>query len=179
MVLKLDAGDVLLEERLAIGERETAGELFNRLADLGAECAVRALDVVARGEATYTPQDEAGVTRCRKLKKKHGRLDWSQEVGAIDRRLRAMTPWPSAWTTLPGGRVLTLLEGEPVASHSGPAPGALGSELSEGRLVIGCADGAFEARSVKPAGKGAMASADFLRGAHLEAGDLLGLEDPA
>ena len=48
--------------------------------------------------------------------------------------------------------MLTLLEGEPVERHSHPAPGALGTELSEGRLVVGCADGAFEARSVKPAG---------------------------
>lgn len=179
MVLKLDAGDVLLEERLAIGERETAGELFNRLADLGAECAVRALELVERGAATYTPQDPAGVTRCRKLKKQHGRLDWAQDVAAIDRRVRAMTPWPSAWTTLPGGRVLTVLAGAPIPVHSNPAPGALGTELSEGRLVIGCADGAFEAHSVKPAGKGAMPSADFLRGAQLEAGHVLGLEDPA
>lgn len=178
MVLKLDAGDVLLEERLDIGPRETAGELFERLANLGATCAVQALELLAEGDVSYTPQDPSQVTRCRKLKKRHGRLDFTQDIAVLDRRVRAMTPWPAAWTTLPGGRVLTILAGEPLDDGRAREAGAVGPELEQGRLVLGCASGAFEATRVKPAGKGAMTSADFLRGTRLEPGQILGLEDP-
>src|SRR5258706_2358540 len=85
MVLRLDAGGVLPEERTPIGPRETAGELSARLAVLGGEAAVRALDLVESGRARFVPQDESRATQARKIHKQQGRIDWARAAADIER----------------------------------------------------------------------------------------------
>jgi len=166
MVLALDAGDVLLERRTPIGPEDTAGELFERLARLGGEAAVEALDRLERGEARYTPQDPALVTHASKLQKQDGDLDWARPAVELERLVRAMHPWPGARALAPGDRPL-VVEAARVVEGSGE-PGAL---LEAGpRCVVACGEGALELLRVKPAGKKAMAAPDWLRGARLEAG---------
>ena len=183
MVLALDAGDVLLTRETPIGRDETAGELTARLAELGGECAVLALDALASGAAVFTPQDEAGVTLAKKLTKADGVVDWSQPAVDIARFLRAVTPWPGARTTLPGGRELVLLRARvlagsvttPGSTPDGEAEAAPGSVLeAQQRFIVATGAGALELLEVKPAGKAAMAGDAFLRGAHLAPGDVLG-----
>ncbi len=92
MVEALDAGDVLVARETPIGPAETSGDLFARLAELGGEAALAALAAIATGRETYTPQDPRGVTRCRKLTKGMGELDWSESAVALERRVEQVRP---------------------------------------------------------------------------------------
>ncbi len=176
MVEALDAGDVLHHLETPIGEQETAGELFDRLARLGAQALVEALDLLEDGVGEFVAQDESQATVCHKIKKHRGRLKWKQSVEQLVRRFRAMTPWPGAFTTLEDGETLKIhgVRSGPIGAAR--AVGVVGPEVDEGRLVVGVGDGALELTSVQPPGKRAMPTADFLRGARWEAGTLLGRE---
>ena len=179
MVRALDAGDVLLSRETPIGPDTTGGELFDTLSQLGGEAALEALDRLAAGSAVFTPQDAAEVTRCRKLTKTAGDLDWTDAAAALERRVRAMHPWPGARTVLPDGRALGVHRAavlESAVLESAPtAPGRVdAAALVEGRLVVACAEGALDLLTVQPAGKKPMPTADFLRGARLDAGAILG-----
>lgn len=173
MVLALDEGDVVHEERTPIGPRENAGDLLNRLADLGAVAALRALDAVEDGTAKLRPQDPAHATYAKRIRKEEGTIDWSLDADAIDRHVRARTPWPGARTTSPGGLELTVLDVQPLPdrAHSA-APGT----LLEARdaLVVACGRGALDIRALKPAGKGRMEALAWSRGARLEVGARFG-----
>jgi len=181
MVLALDAGDVLLEREVAIGEEETAGELHDRLSLLAGEAAVAALGELAGEDPSFTPQDEAGVTMTRRLRKEDGRPD----VGALDaagfvRHVRAMTPWPGARTELwrEGEPELSLaLHGAQVAEGAGWEDARPGELRVEGeRLFLALSEGFVELLRVQPAGKRPMDVSDFLRGARIEGAARLGGE---
>lgn len=170
IVEALDAGDVLLERRIPIGPDDTAGDLFARLAGLAGEAAVEALDLLEGGRARFTPQDPARVTVARKLRKEHGRVDWTRSAAELERFVRAMTPWPGARTLAPDGRELALLS---VRVH--PESGAPGLVLEAGqRLLVACGAGSLELLELAPAGKRAMSAADWLRGYRLSTGQRLG-----
>lgn len=170
IVAELDAGDVLLERRIAIAPQATANELFANLAELAGEAAVAALDALETGTVRFTPQNPARVTHARKLRKEHGRMDWSRPASELERFVRAMTPWPGARTLAPDGRELALLS---VRELEGS--GAAATVLEAGpRLVIGCGEGRLELLELAPAGKRAMPAADWLRGVRLAVGDRLG-----
>ena len=178
MVLALDAGDVLLARRTPIGPRETSADLFERLADLGAEAAVEALDLIEGGAAVYTPQDPEGVTLAPKLSKDDGRIDFGLDPASISRHVRAMTTWPGARTRLPDGRDLVVLEAEVVEATERDAAAPAGAVLPGEGLTVRAGSrpgpGAVRLRRVKPAGKGAMDDTAFLNGARLEPGARLG-----
>ena len=185
IVRALDEGDVLLDRRTPIGQRETAGELFDRLRALGAEAAVEALDQVESGNAEFTPQDHELATYAPKLTKADGRVDWNQTRVEVDRLVRAMTPWPGARTSFvqkKGHKELVLLEVGPIElEHLDPqgqmlaSRGAPGTVLeSDKRLIVMAADAPLLIQRLKPAGKQAMDGAAFLHGARLEAGTRLG-----
>ena len=177
IVLELDAGDLLLSHSLAIGPHETAGELFERLALLGAEAAVQALELVAAGRDRYTPQDASRATHCRKLDKAAGLLDWRRSAAELDRQVRAYTPWPGAHAVLPNGLQATLLAVRPSLEPRALGPGVIevSGPTSAARLWVGTGAGVLEILELKPAGKRALAAAEFLRGARLESGARLRL----
>jgi methionyl-tRNA formyltransferase len=177
MVPALDEGDVLLEERTAIGPRENAGELLARLSQLGASATLRALEAVESGRARFTPQDPARATVARKIKKEHGAIDWTKSAAEIDRLVRAFTPWPGARTTAPGGAEIVLLDvrprdDAPAAAHGNAAPGTLAG--TSPALAVRCGEGLLEIRALKPSGKAAMDASAWLRGARLEPGARFG-----
>ena len=168
MVLKLDAGDVCHARETPIGPRETAADLFERLSQLGAEALVTALDQLASGSATYTPQDESLVTLAPKLTKADGEIDLRLPADEVERHVRAMTTWPGARLEIQGGRPLVVLEAEPVTAREGAKPGEL---LDANQFVLGAGAGtAVRLVRVKPAGKSAMDGAAFLRGARIPSG---------
>lgn len=170
MVLELDAGDVLCEQRTPIGPEETAGELAARLAVLGGELASHALDLVESGTARPVPQDPTRVTRCKKIKKGDGALDWSRGADELARLVRAMNPWPLARTSTPTGEALAVLRARAWPEPRG-APGAL---LEAGpRLLVACGSGALELLELQLAGRRALPAPEFLRGSALRAGELL------
>lgn len=108
-VKAVDAGDVLLEKETEIGKKETAGELFDRLAILGGEAIVEAISLVESGKATFTPQDESKVTHCSLINKGDGLVDFSKSAKEIDCFVRGMTPWPSAYTHI-GEKTLKIFD---------------------------------------------------------------------
>ena len=112
-VKAVDAGDVLLEKETEIGKKETAGELFDRLAILGGEAIVEAISLVENGKATFTPQDESKVTHCSMINKGDGLVDFSKSAKEIDCFVRGMTPWPSAYTHI-GEKTLKIFDVEKV-----------------------------------------------------------------
>ena len=173
MVLALDEGDVLLERRTPIGPEDTSGSLFERLALLGGEAAVEALDRLERGQASYTPQDPTQVTYAPKLKKTDGDVDWSLPAVELERHVRAMHPWPGARAATPEGKAL-VIERARVAELgvADQPPGEL-LEVTP-RCVVATGQGSLELIEVKPAGKRAMDAGAWLRGARLESGARLG-----
>jgi methionyl-tRNA formyltransferase len=173
MVAALDEGDVLLEVRTPIGAHENAGELLARLSQLGATATVRALDALQSGKAQFTPQDRSRATLARKIKKEHGTIDWTNSAVEIDRLVRAFTPWPGARTRTPSGAELVLLDVRPHPEHAGDAtPGTLTATAPA--LLVRCGTGALEIQKLKPAGKGAMDAAAWLRGARIDVGARFG-----
>ena len=180
VVLELDAGDVLAARHAAILPGETAGELAGRLAEVSGELVVEALQSVADGSAEYTPQDPGGVTLCKRIKKEDGRIDWAQPAEKIDRQVRALNPWPAAYTHLPGGKKLAVWEVRALPVEEGGSSHAAGTVLTaRQRLTVACGpegEGVLELLRIQAAGKQAMAATDFLRGARIEPGSQLGEE---
>jgi methionyl-tRNA formyltransferase len=175
MVRELDAGDLLLTESLTIGPEEHAGQLFERLSALAGPVALAALDLLAAGRATFRPQDPAGVTHCRKLGPEAGLLDFAAPAAELERRVRAVTPWPGARTHLPDGRALLVRRAAVGERAVAGAPGTLDpAGLLEGRLCVATGAGSLELLAVQPEGRRELGAAEFLRGTRLAAGARLG-----
>ncbi len=152
MDVGLDTGPMLLRQAIPIGPRGTATAVHDALQALGATLAVRALTE----NPAPIPQPD-GATYAPKLTRADGRLDWTQSAIVLDRRVRALNPWPGTWSLL-GSEVLKVLEAEPVEG-SGPA-----GELLDAALTVGCGDGALRLLRVQRAGRAPVAAAAFLRG---------------
>jgi methionyl-tRNA formyltransferase len=150
----LDTGPVILEKRIAIGAQESAGQLHDRLAALGAEAIVEALD----GLPSLTPQPSAGITYAAKISPDEAHLDFHRTAPELARAVRAFNPVPGAWALLPNGERLKILEAEVVTAKGEP-----GVIFHDG-LIIGTANGALRPILVQRQGKRAMAVEEFLRG---------------
>lgn len=175
VVRRLDAGDVGHAIETEIGPRETGGELAERLSHLGARAALEALEQIADGTMNFVPQDKTAITKCRKLTREDGVLDWSQSASELDRHVRAMTPRPGALTNLPGGEALKVVSatiGDSLAGAS--TPGEL--RVLESRPAVATGSGSLVLESVQPAGKRVLDAAEWWRGARLEDGLVLGSE---
>jgi methionyl-tRNA formyltransferase len=149
----LDTGAMLLREAVPIGPRTTTPELHDTLAALGARLILRAL----AEQPTPRPQPEHGVTYAAKLTREDGRLDFTRNAAALDRQVRALTPWPGTFASL-AGETLKVLAAEPAAT-AGP-PGAI---LDAG-FTVGCGSGALRLLRVQRPGKPAVPGDAFLRG---------------
>jgi methionyl-tRNA formyltransferase len=172
MAPALDSGPILAMERVAIAAGATAGTLHDELAELAARMVGPVVDELAAGRAAPRPQPDDGVTYAAKIVKAEGRLDWAQPATLLERRLRALNPWPGCWTEI-GGRRLLVLEGQVVAGA-----GAQG-ELLDDRLTIACGAAALRLTRVQRPGGRPMSAADFLRGFPLAPGVRLGSPCPA
>ena len=179
MAETIDTGDTLVQAATPIGPRETAGELTARLAELGARILLEAVGQIAGGWAAAVPQDPSKRTRAPSLRKSDGLIDWNRPADFLDRFIRAMTPWPGAYTFwCPLGKppmrlVVHEAEPEPAAGPSSVAPGRIAS-LEHARLSIQTGRGLLHILRLQPAGKRPMPAADFLLGHRLAVGDLLG-----
>jgi methionyl-tRNA formyltransferase len=162
----LDEGPVLAQERTAIGESESAGDLTRRLAALGAQLLERELPRYAAGELRATPQDGSRATLAPKLASRDGELDFARPADELARRVRALTPDPGAWTTLRGQRLVVA-----GASVSGGTPHEHGVlEIRDGRPEVAAGAGWLRLDSVRPAGKGTLTGAEWARGLRNVAG---------
>jgi methionyl-tRNA formyltransferase len=170
MDVGLDTGDILTQRTTPIRDEDNAATLHDRLAQLGAELLVQTiLDYVA-GRIPSQPQDAAHATHVGKIKKEDGRIDWQQPARAIWNRIRAFTPWPGAFTFLPGPPQPQLLKiwGAEIVAQSGP-PGEILQAEKTG-LFIGCGQDALRVTVLQREGGRRMSAADFLTGQPLKAG---------
>ncbi|MBQ8580343.1 MAG: methionyl-tRNA formyltransferase [Oscillospiraceae bacterium] len=165
MALKMDAGDIIDIAKTPIGENETAGELLDRLAVLGADLLSGVLGDIARGDIHSTPQNEADATFAPMLDKSLCPIDWNKTASQIHNQVRGLHPWPVATMELQGKR-FKVHETRPVTG-SGDSGQILG--LSKSGLVIACGEGAVEIRSLQAEGGKRMAAWDYFRGHPLEA----------
>lgn len=160
----LDTGPMLLWESLPIGPRETAQSLHDRLAEQGARLIVTTLERIAAGTLQATVQPVDGVTYAAKLDKDEGRLDFTDTADNLDRRVRALTPWPGCWFVAASGERIKVLAAEPVESngeHGSAEPGRL---LPGRETVVACSGGALRLTLLQRPGRGPVDGVSFRNG---------------
>lgn len=167
----LDTGPVYEQIKTEIGETETADQLETRLADLAGAHIVKCIWRVCRGDLRGHPQPETGVTYAPKLKKQDGAIEWTSEAQHIERKIRALSPWPRAHcrvTIREKEKRLQLTHATVVDAFSTP-PAQPGTVLraDENGLVIACGVGALKVEHLIPEGRSEMSATDFLRGSPL------------
>jgi len=165
----LDTGAILLQHAELITPTTTAGELTARLAALGGELIVAALDRLAAGELRPHPQPEAGVTYAKKLGRDEALLDWRLPAARLERQVRAFDPWPGAYF-LVGDERVRVLSAEAASGGNAP-PGT----VLDGQLSIACGDGVLRPLRMQRAGRAAMDTEALLRGFALPPGTVLPL----
>ena len=164
----LDTGDMLLTYETKVGEKETAGELFDRLAQSGAKLLTQTL--VKLDEITPRPQDDAQSCYAHMLDKQMAVIDWSKSAHEIDCLIRGLNPWPIALTTLSGER-LKVFAAEKAAGNGEPGT-VLEADPKKG-LTVACGEGALGLTEIQLVGGKRMKATDFLRGHVIEVGTKL------
>jgi len=174
MARKVDAGEIILTRKTAIGPRETAGELYARLAEAGGDLLVETLDLIEAGTAPRVAQDPALVSYARKLTREDGAIAWGEPARRVFDRIRGVTPWPGAHTRFKD-RTLQIVRAEPGedAGRRGE-PGEI-VRLDQARgIEVATGEGTVWLLSVRPEGKSTMDAASFVRGYRPEVGERLG-----
>lgn len=166
MDVGLDTGPMLVKKTLPVGSETTAGELHDRLAELGAEAMRETLSRLCAGTLYPEPQDDSLSTYAPMLKKEDGRIDWSRPAAEIHNRVRGLDPWPGAYTCL-AGEVLKIARTLPE-----PGTGEPGTVLSAGPdgVRIACGEGILLARELQLPGKKRLPASEFLKGRPLPPG---------
>ncbi|NWF64680.1 MAG: methionyl-tRNA formyltransferase [Chloroflexi bacterium] len=161
MDVGLDTGPMLSNRSVRIKPDDTAGSLFGALSTLGANLLIETLPAYMDGSLTLQPQPEEGVTYAPTLKKEDGQLNFNHSAVELERRIRAMNPWPGAWFEWEGN---LLKVGRGVVSEAKGL--CIGSRLIvEGRPAVMCADGVLILEEVQPPGKKMMSGKAFVSGA--------------
>jgi methionyl-tRNA formyltransferase len=172
----LDTGDILLMRRLPIHRHETGGMVHDRLAEATPAALAKAVALLEAGKAPRVPQENSLATYAKKLGREDGEIRWEQSCEDICRQIRAMNPWPGAFTLLPANegspRKLKVFEAARNCRRGGPA----GEVLWTGArgILVGCGTGSILLREVQLEGKRRMSTREFLPGRHLAAGVTLG-----
>lgn len=162
MAEQMDAGDIIASVSTEIGEKETSGELFNRLMVLGAELLCSTLRAIESGRATGTAQDAAAATYAPPIKKELCPIDWQKTGSEILNKVRGLNPWPVATCEL-SGETFKVYEADALREKTGLTPGKIVFADERG-IGIACADGVVTIKTLQAPGKRRMNAADYLRG---------------
>ncbi len=165
LVREMDAGDIIDTAKTPIGPDETAGELLDRLAELGAGLLSKTLGRLSQGPVAHVRQDESQASYAPMLDKSMCPIDWNKTAQQVHNHVRGMHPWPVATMTL-GGKTFKVHETR-VVEGTGKPGAVLG--LTKTGLVVACGQGAVEIRSLQAEGGKRMAAPDYFRGHPLEA----------
>lgn len=166
----LDTGPVALSARTPVGPDMTAGELHDRLAALGAPLMADALDLLAKGELRFTPQQDEGACYARKIDRAEGRIDWRRPAQELHNQVRGLAPFPGAFLEADLGHGVERVKVLRTRVEEGE--GAPGTVLDDAGLIA-CGAGALRLLRVQRAGKGEMGIEEFLRGRKLARGSVL------
>jgi methionyl-tRNA formyltransferase len=169
---EMDAGDVLLQREMPVHPDDTGGSLLDRLAALGASAIADALDGLRNGTVRPTPQPTTGITFAPRIEREHRRVDWTRPAVEIERRVRALAPTPSAFTTL-DGRLLKIHRAGVDAASVPAAPGRVLAAGPDG-VVVAAGSGAVRLLELQLEGRRRLPAAEFLAGHPLAPGTCLG-----
>jgi methionyl-tRNA formyltransferase len=162
LVQKMDAGDIILQEQVAVADTDTADTLLNKCVSVGAPVLYRALELVLKGKAPRTKQNEAAATYACKITREHGYIDWHRPARDIYNQVRACTPWPgtTTWHTGTEYKIRSVRVDDYTAT--GSAPGTL--ITSKHRLKVATGRGLLEILEIQPSNKPRMSAEAFLSG---------------
>ncbi len=166
----MDTGDMILKLETEIGENETSGELFERMAELGADSIEKTLELFDKGEVVGIAQNEEEATYAPMLKKEMAEIDFAKSAEEVHNLVCGMNPWPVAFTFLEG-KTVKVYEAVKAEGFEGKA----GELLDEKRFIVACGENsAIEFITVQPEGKNKMSGGDFIRGRRLQKGTAFG-----
>ncbi|MGE3623689.1 MAG: methionyl-tRNA formyltransferase [Bdellovibrionales bacterium] len=163
----LDTGPILMREKVAIPPAITAGDLLKDLSARGAQMTLKVLAGLASGSLKASPQPETGITHAAKLSREDGRIDWTMPATDIERRIRALQPWPGCFFML-GNEAIKLQAAQVMPGISG-RPGTLLDE----DFTVACGTDSLRLLTVQKPGKGPTDGTAFIRGARLGVGHVL------
>ena len=174
MAKGMDTGDILLQKEVVLDEKETGGSLFDRLMETGAELIVEALPKIEAGELIPVVQKEELATYAGKITKDMGNIDFTKAAVTIERLIRGLNPWPSAFTHYKG-KILKIWEADVVSecvNAENPIPGTV-IAMDKESFTLATGEGALRIRSLQPEGKKRMSCAEFMRGYEVKVGEAL------
>ncbi|SMP11333.1 methionyl-tRNA formyltransferase [Desulfurobacterium pacificum] len=167
---ELDAGDILSQRVVPIEKNDNAETLHDKLAKVGAELLVETIPLYIKGEIKPTAQEHSKATYCTRITKEMGKIDWNEPAEKIFNKVRAFTPWPSAYTTFNGKR-LKIIQAEPVDCSFSASPGTVVKADKE--LIVSTGKGCLKILRLKPEGRKEISAEEFLRGYPIKTGDKL------
>ncbi len=172
MDVGMDTGDMLEKVTVAMDDKETYGSIHDKLSVLGGELIVSTLAKIEDGTIVRTPQKDEEATYTKKIVKSMGNIDWTMEAAVIERQIRGLNPWPSAYTSW-NGKTLKIWDVDVVSTEY---PGACGEVVfvDKNSVVVKTGEGALELRSLQLEGKKRMDTDAFLRGYQIETGTVFG-----
>lgn len=168
MDVGIDTGDILLTKETEIGENETSGELFDRLADLGGELILETLKALEEGTVTPVKQDESLSSHTSKIDKSLCPIDFTKSADEVHNKVRGLNPWPVATTKICGKNVKVY------STKLCEKSGKCGHVISTKPLIVACGEGSVEICEIQPEGKKRMSTEAFLAGHKIEIGDVIG-----
>ena len=168
----LDTGDMLEKAEIVVDEKETGGSLFDKLSALGGELILSTLEKMENGTITRTPQGDSTTSYAKMLKKTMGEIDWHMEAVKIERLIRGLNPWPSAYTSLKG-KTVKIWSADVVAGESTGNPGRV--TVTKDKLLVECGENFLSITELQLEGKKRMETAAFLRGFTVEHQTVFGL----
>ena len=170
---EVDAGDVILREKIPVGNDVTAGELHDRLAALGAEVLVKTLDLIETGNCK-TMFQEGNVTTAPKITRELCEIDWAKPAADIRNLIRGLSPVPGAFSFL-NGKIVKIFQSKPCDVVQTAVPGEIiKTDAKTGQLVVATGHGNLQIEQLQPEGKRKMTAKEFLLGNHVTAGDSFG-----
>jgi len=170
---RLDAGDMILQEKIPIEESDNYASLHDKLAILGAQALIRAVDQIAKGEVRAVKQDEALATYVKPYGKEDLRIDWNKGAREIFNFVRGMDPQPGAFATVNGKILKIAAVREYEGQTAGGVPGEVTGVVKKAGPVVRCGNGAVLITAAGPENKKKMTGADLVNGRFLKQGDLL------
>lgn len=168
----LDTGDMLEKAEIVLDEKETGGSLFDKLSDLGGELILSTLEKMENGTIVRTPQGDSTTSYAKMLKKTMGEIDWNMEAVKIERLIRGLNPWPSAYTSLKG-KTVKIWSADVVAGEGTGNPGRV--TVTKDKLLVECGENFLSITELQLEGKKRMETAAFLRGFTVEDQTVFGL----
>lgn len=174
----VDTGDILMVEKVKLAPKETGGSLFDRLSGVGASLLVKTLEGLEKGTITPIKQNDSQSTHVSMLSKAFGKLDFTKDAVSIERLIRGLNPWPSAFTYFEG-KMLKIWDADVIDEsndNTGLRKGAPGEvvEVDKDKFIISCGEGFLVVNELQMEGKKRMDCGSFLRGVQLKAGTVLG-----